>query len=173
MIVTLLAAMDQNHGIGYQNRLPWRLSADLKHFKAITMGHHLIMGRKTYESIGRLLPGRTMIVLSRQADYARQLPEGSLLARSLEEALELAEKQGESEVFVIGGGEIFRQALRLADRIYLTRVQAAVQADTFFPGFEEGEWQAVEILRCEADEKNQYAFTIERLERVERSKKLS
>ncbi len=169
MIVSLLVAMDQNRGIGYQNCLPWRLSADLKHFKAVSMGHHLIMGRKTYESIGRLLPGRTTIVLSRQPDYAAHLPEGSLLARSLEEALAMAEAGGEREAFVIGGGEIFQQALPLADRIYLTRVRSAVQADTFFPVFNEGEWHAVEILRGEADEKNQYGFTIERLEKIRRS----
>lgn len=166
MIISLIVAMDKNRGIGFQNRIPWHQSADLKHFKSITMGHHLIMGRKTYESIGRQLPGRTMIVISHQPGYAAFLPEGSLAAGSLKQAISLVKKHGESEVFVVGGGEIFELALPLADRIYLTRVQAEVQADTFFPAFNEREWRAVEILHAGADEKNQFGFTIELLEKI-------
>lgn len=160
MIVSLLVAMDKTRGIGHHNRIPWRLPADLVHFKAVTMGHHLIMGRKTFESIGRVLPGRTMIVLTRQAEYASRLPQGCLVAHTLEDALALARTRGETEVFVIGGGAIFQQALPLADRIYLTQVDAAVEADTFFPQLNQDEWQVQKLIEREADQENQYPFTI-------------
>jgi dihydrofolate reductase len=165
MIVSLIVAMDENRGIGFHNQVPWRLAGDLKHFKAVTMGHHLIVGRKTYESIGRALPGRRMIVVTRQAVYASRLPEGVLAAHSLEQALELAREAGESEVFVAGGGEIYRQALPLADRIYLTKVKAAVQADVYFPYFNESEWQEGHLSHFDTDEKNQYPYSIEIMER--------
>ena len=165
MIISLIVAMDGNRGIGHHGRLPWRLSADLKHFKALTMGHHLILGRKTFESIGRSLPGRTMIVLSRQTDYASRLPAGILTAHSLDDALKLAEGRAETEAFVIGGGEIYSQAIPRADRIYLTRVHITVPADVFFPAFNEETWSKVEIQSVEADESNEYAFTIFRMER--------
>jgi dihydrofolate reductase len=166
MVISLIVAMDQNRGIGHHNRIPWRLSADLKHFKALTMGHCLVMGRKTYESIGNALPGRTIIVVSHQPGEALRLPQGCLAARSLEEALSIADRHRDSEVFVIGGGEIYHHALPLADRIYLTRVEAEVEADTYFPEIHAAEWQGKEILRCEADDKNQFGFVIEQLDRV-------
>jgi dihydrofolate reductase len=154
--------MDENRGIGFENRLPWRLSSDLKRFKSLTMGHFLIMGRKTFESIGRPLPGRSMIVVTRDPDYA---VEGSLIAHSLEEALDLARQAGEREVFIIGGGEIFRQAYDWADRIYLTQVHTAGTADVFFPALTWEDWKILESSQHPADEKNQFSHTYSVLSR--------
>lgn len=156
MIISLLVAMDEKGGIGQDNRLPWHLSADLKRFKALTMGHHLIMGRKTYDSIGRLLPGRVMVIITRNPEYRI---EGCLIAHSLEEALRIVDQAGESEAFIIGGGQIFAQALPLADRIYLTRVHTVSQADVFFPPFDPQEWSIQTISEIPADDKNQFSST--------------
>lgn len=162
MIVSLLLAMDRRRGIGLESRIPWRLSADMKQFKALTLGHHLIMGRKTFVSIGRPLPGRTTIVITRNPNFR---PEGCLIAHSLEEALNLAQVRGEEEAFVIGGEQIFQLALPLADRIYLTRVDADVQADTYFPAFDEQAWVIKESYTHPADDKNEHPFTFQLLER--------
>jgi dihydrofolate reductase len=162
LIVSLIVAMDEKGGIGYENRLPWRLPADLQRFKSVTMGHHLIMGRKTYESIGRSLPGRTTIVITRQVDYPAQ---GALIAHSLPQALQMAESRGESEAFVIGGGQIFRQALDRAYRIYLTQVHAELQADTHFPILDASKWEALEVSEHLSDERNEYPFTYKVLEK--------
>jgi dihydrofolate reductase len=134
--LSLIVAMARNRVIGRAGQLPWHLSADLKRFKALTMGHHIIMGRKTWESIGRPLPGRVSIVVTRQPAYAAP---GAHPVDSLSSALEMA--QHDPEVFVIGGGEIYREALPLADRIYLTEVDAEFVGDTFFPALSPGEWQ--------------------------------
>jgi dihydrofolate reductase len=152
----LIVAMDEMSGIGKDNRLPWRLSSDLKRFKQVTLGHHLIMGRKTYETIGRPLPGRTSIVITRNPQYQA---EGCLVAPSLEGALGLALENGETEAFIAGGGEIFAQALPLADRIYLTRVHAQVEADVVFPPFSLEGWRQIESIEQPADEKNNYPST--------------
>lgn len=156
MIISLLVAMDQSRGIGINNGLPWHLSADLKRFKSLTMGHHMIMGRRTYESIGIPLSGRTTIIVTHDPDYHAQ---GCLVSNSIEEALALAEARGEEEAFIIGGGEIFSQVLAHADRIYLTQVHAQVEADAFFPEFNEQQWTEVEAFHQPADEKNQYPST--------------
>jgi len=145
--------MDEMGGIGKDNRLPWHLSSDLKRFKQLTLGHHLLMGRKTYETIGRPLPGRTTIVITRNPQYQAA---GCLVAPSLEEALGLARENGETEAFIAGGGEIFTLALPLADRIYLTRVHAQVEADVFFPPFSLEGWRQIETIEQPADEKNDY-----------------
>lgn len=168
MIISLIVAMDENNGIGKAGALPWRLSDDLKRFKALTMGHAMLMGRKTYDSIGRPLPGRTTYVVSRNlasiAGLAGQYPDGALYGcGSIEAALEAIEASGESEVFIIGGGEIFTQALPLADRVYLTRVQAKLGCDTFFPEIDLDEWQVVEETEHSADEKNEYPTTYQAL----------
>ena len=140
MIISIIVAMDERGGIGIRNQVPWHIPADLKRFKALTMGHHLIVGRKTYESIGRALPGRTMIIVTRSKDYRA---EGCLVTDSLQEALELAEGRGEGEVFIGGGGMIFAQALPLAERIYLTKVHAEVAADVTFPKWEPAGWRMI------------------------------
>src|SRR5262245_46887097 len=148
--------MDRKRGIGVDNKLPWRLSADLKRFRELTMGHYIIVGRKTFESIGKPLPGRRMIVVTRDSNYKA---EGCDLAHSLEDAIDLARERGESEAFICGGAEIYAQSIDVADRMYLKAVDAEVAADTFFPGFDEQEWSERESFYQPADEKNQYPFT--------------
>lgn len=156
MTLSVIVAAARNGVIGSEDQLPWRLSSDLKRFKSLTMGHPIIMGRKTYDSIQRLLPGRTSIILTRQRDFA---VDGALIAHSLEQALEQAGFA--SECFVIGGAEIYRLAIPLADRIYLTRVEAEVPGDTTLP---EVPWEEFELVSEEsvaADEKNQYPTTFQ------------
>ena len=139
--VSLIAAVAANGVIGRDGALPWHLPEDLKRFKALTLGHHIVMGRKTYESIGRLLPGRTTVIVTRQRDYA--VP-GAIVATSLEDAI--ARCAGDDEVFVIGGAEIYRAALPIADRMYLTLVQAPFEGDTKFPAWETQDW---DLISCE------------------------
>ncbi len=126
------------------------------------MGHHLLMGRRTYASIAGKLKGRTLIVLSRDEKFTS---EEAIVARSLEEGLRAAEEAGEEELFVIGGAEVFAQVLTNADRFFLTRVHAKVETDTSFPEFDKGDWREIESSSFEAGEKNDYAFTISVLER--------
>ncbi len=162
MNLSIIAAMSANRVIGRQNSLPWRLPADLARFKRLTMGHPVIVGRKTFEAIGRPLPGRTMIVLTRRPDYA---PEGTLVAHSLEEAIGMAQSD---EVFVIGGEQIYRQALPRAHRLYLTLVEAQFEGDAVFPEFSRSEWQLVSSEQHSADDKNPYPYTFLVYERKER-----
>jgi dihydrofolate reductase len=155
--LSILVAMAKNRVIGRGGQLPWRLSADLKRFKALTMGHHLIMGRKTFESIGRPLPGRTSIVLTRQpAQLAQRIgTSGPLLAASLDDAL--AQAKGDEEVFVVGGAEVYALSLPRADRLYVTWVDADVKGDTFFPELDWRAWRPVSDQSHPADAKNEYA----------------
>jgi len=162
VIVSIIAAMDRKRGIGVDNKLPWRLSADLKRFRDLTMGHHIIVGRKTFESIGRPLPGRRMIVMTRDRNYKA---EGCDVAHSVEDAIDLARGRGENEVFICGGAEIYSQTIGAVDRMYLTFVDAEVAADTFFPEFDEQEWIERESSYQPADEKNQYPFIFKALVR--------
>ena len=156
MIISLIVAMDEKRGIGKAGKLPWRLSSDLKNFRELTMGHHMIVGRKTFDSIGKPLPGRQMIVVSRDRGFK---PEGCLVAGSVQDALNIANERGETELFVIGGAEIYSQTLQAADRLYLTQVHAEVDADTFFPELNFEEWSPADSSFQLADEKNEYAFT--------------
>lgn len=153
-MIALVVAMAENRVIGKENKLIWHLPADLKHFKNLTTGHPIIMGRKTYESIGKPLPNRTNIIITRQADFEA---EGCLIAHSLSEALMMAQ-QMDAEIFVIGGAEIYKQALFLADTIYLTEVHHAFEGDTFFPEIDDLLWQETSREEHQADEKNPYAF---------------
>ena len=162
MIISLVAAVDQKGGIGRDNRLPWHLSDDLKHFRRLTMGHHVLMGRKTYQSSEGKMPGRKLIVLSRDLAFQRA---DAQVAGSLEAGTQLAEDAGEQELFVIGGAEVFKQALPLAERLYLTRVHADAGADVFFPPLDMDEWQIKEQTEFSAGPKNDYPFTIFFLER--------
>jgi dihydrofolate reductase len=157
MIVSIIAALDGEGGIGYQNRMPWHLPGDLSRFKKLTMGHHLILGRKTYESIGGPLPGRKMIVLSRNPAYDLA---DCLLASSLEEGLDVAREAGEKEVFVIGGAEIYQIALPIADRMYLTRVHTISPADSYFPEFDLEEWLKICEQAFPADQDNPFETTL-------------
>jgi dihydrofolate reductase len=162
VIISLIVAMDEKRGIGKAGKLPWRLSSDLKRFRELTMGHHIIVGRKTFESIGNALPGRQMIVVTRDKSLK---PDGCFVARSVDAALALAQERGETEVFVCGGAEIYSQTLDLADRLYLTQVHAEVDADTFFPEWTQDDWTETQSAFQPADEKNQYPFTFKLLER--------
>lgn len=159
MILSIIAAMDRNRGIGFKNRLPWHLGTDFKLFKARTMGRHLLMGRNTYISLGKPLPGREHIVVS--SARRMDLPEHCHLVNSLEEGISLAKKRGEIETFVIGGERIYSQVLPLVNRMYLTRVHASCQVDAFFPLIQWDEWQKEVSQDYEADERNDYAFTVE------------
>src|SRR5262245_59588924 len=125
--------MDRRRGIGLCNRLPWKLSADLKLFRDLTMGHHIMIGRRTFESIGKPLPGRQTIIVTRDGAYK---PEGCLVAGSVEEAISLARLRGEDEVFVCGGSQVYAATIGSAHRLYLTLVDAEVEADRFFPEFD-------------------------------------
>jgi dihydrofolate reductase len=162
VIISLIVAMDEKRGIGKAGKLPWRLSSDLKKFRELTMGHHMIAGRKTFESIGKPLPGRQMIVVTHNAGFKA---DGCLVAASVQAALALAQERGETEVFVIGGAEIYTQTLDVADRVYLTQVNAEVDADTFFPELKHDSWTETQSAFQPAGEKNQYAFTFKLLER--------
>ncbi len=161
MIVSLIAAMAENRVIGRSNGLPWHLPADLKRFKTLTMGHTVILGRKTFESIGRPLPGRRLVVLTRNARYR---PAGVEIAPTLEDALRRA--AGDAEVFIAGGGDVFGQALPLADRLYLTMVHAPVSGDTRFPELPLDQWRLVDDQRHPADERNAHPLSFRRYERI-------
>lgn len=156
MKLSIIVAMAANGVIGKDNTLPWRLRADLARFKRLTMGHHLLVGRKTWESIGRPLPGRTMVVITRRDGFSA---DGIRVAGSIDEALEIARRAGETEAFVAGGAEIYRQVLERADRLYLTRIHAAIEGDTFFPELDGSRWREVAREDREPDERNPYPFS--------------
>jgi len=156
MAVSLIVAVSENGVIGRDGGLPWRLSADLKHFKKTTMGHHLIIGRRTWDEVGKPLPGRTMVVVTRSRKFS---PQGVQVVRSLEQAIEVA--AADDEPFIGGGAQIYRIALArdLVDRIYLTRIHAEVEGDTFFPDFDIDRWELVSEEQHQEDEKNEYPYS--------------
>lgn len=158
--VTIVVAIAQNHAIGRDNQLLWNLPRDLKHFKDITTGHTVIMGRKTYESVGKPLPKRRNIIITRQNITI----EGCEVVASIEDALALC--ADEEEVFVVGGAEIYRQAMHLTNRIYLTIVKKDFEADSFFPPIDAEEWKTVAQEDFEPDEKNPLPFSFITLERM-------
>jgi dihydrofolate reductase len=171
MRISLVVAMARNRVIGRDNALPWHLPEDMRHFRALTLGKPVLMGRRTFESIGRPLPGRTSIVISRQPDPA--LPAEVLLARSLPDALvlarEVAARDGVGECMVIGGADIYRQCLPFADRIHLTLIERDVEGDTLFPEYAAAEWREVarEAGVSAADGDLRFSFvTLERVQRV-------
>ena len=161
MIISIIVAMDEKGVIGLEGDLPWRLSADLKHFRAITMSKPLIMGRKTHESIGRPLPGRKNIVLTRANDFDA---EGCTIVHSLDDAFQAAGDV--DEIIIMGGSGIYDQSLALAGRLYLTEVHADVSGDVYFPEFDKGDWLEIEREDHSADEKNDFDFSFVVLERV-------
>lgn len=160
MRISMIAALAQNRVIGRGNDLPWRLSADLRHFRALTLGKPVIMGRRTYESLGRPLPERQNIVVTRNPDY--QAP-GCSVCHSLEQALAAAGSA--PEAMIIGGAALYAQALPLAQRLYLTQVHAWFLGDTRFPDYPEQDWRLLEAQRQEADAKNPYAYSFLSLQR--------
>nr|AIA15609.1 Dihydrofolate reductase [uncultured bacterium] len=156
MSLSYIFAMDRNRVIGNENKLPWHLPADLKFFKKTTMGHPILMGRKTYESIGKPLPGRQNIVLTRSADYEA---DGCDIVHTAPEAIA---RFGESEeAFVIGGAELFHLFMPYADKMYITRIDHSFEGDTFFPEIREEEWRLIHVEQGVRDEQNPYAYRFE------------
>ena len=151
MRVSIIVAMSSNGVIGRDGQLPWHLSADLRRFKRLTMGHHLLVGRRTWDSIGRPLPGRTMLVLTRDPEWRA---DGATRVGDLDEALGLARAAGDDELFIGGGAAVYRLALERADRLYLTEVLAEVEGDTHFPSWDRSAWREVESEEHQPDEKN-------------------
>ncbi len=164
MLISIVVAASTNNVIGVGGELPWRLADDLRHFKAITMGKPIIMGRRTWESIGRPLPGRQNIVMTRQSNYAA---DGCDVVTT--PAAALAAAGAADEVMVIGGGHIYEMFLPKAGRLYLTRVHASIDGDTFFPAVDAADWQLVSSEARVADASNDYAFDVRVYERTERS----
>ncbi len=160
-MVSIIVAMGRNRAIGRDNQLIWHLPADLKHFKETTMGKPVIMGRKTFESMGKALPGRTNVVVTRKTGF---MAPGCLVAGSLGEALGLVSR--EPEVFIAGGGEIYKQAIPLADRMYITIIDHDFDGDTFFPDFDAREWDIAEEKKHEPDERNKYPMVFRTYERI-------
>lgn len=157
-ISIVVALAKKNRAIGKNNKLPWHIPSDLKHFKVITEGHPIIMGRKTYESIGRPLPNRTNIVVTRDSTYQAN---GCIIVNSLDKALEKAKDIDADEIYIIGGGEIFKQALPFTDKLYLTLVEGDIDGDVFFPTYNEFNT----IISQSTHEENGYQFTFTELER--------
>ena len=164
MLISIIAAIDRNRLIGVENRLPWRLPADLRHFKRVTMGKPILIGRKTYESIGRPLPGRHNIVVTRDRDFS---VEGCTVVSSIERTLAAAGPY--PELVVIGGASFYGQLMPVAQRIYLTLIDAEFEGDTFFPVYQPTEWKEVSRDDFQPDEENPYPYSFVVLERVRRS----
>jgi dihydrofolate reductase len=163
MLLAIIVAAAENNAIGIDNQLPWHLPKDLQFFKKTTLGKPVLMGRKTFESLGKPLPGRLNIVISKQKDLL--LPDGVLLFDDIDNALQRMEEENQEEAFIIGGAKIFEQTLHLADRIYLTKVHTVVEnATTFFPSIDHTHWHLTWEEAHEADEKNSFAFTFQRYE---------
>ncbi len=155
MIISIIVAVAENNVIGQGNKLIWHISEDLKRFKNLTTGHHILMGRKTFESIGKALPNRTNVVISRNKDFNAP---GCIVVDSLQRALEIS--KDDEEVFIVGGGEIYRQALPITDKIYLTKVEAQFEGDTFFPPINPDEWrfEAIDKTEPQRDGELEYSF---------------
>ncbi|MEH7381894.1 dihydrofolate reductase [Bacillus sp. JJ1533] len=154
-MISLLLAMDKNQLIGKDNDLPWRLPADLAYFKRVTMGHPIIMGRKTYDSIGRPLPGRENIIVTRDTSYKA---EGCKVIHSIDEIVEMS-KETDQELFVIGGAEIFKEILPYSERLYITEIDEEFEGDTYFPVFDKAKWKVISKEKGIKDEKNPYEYT--------------
>jgi len=163
MKISLIVAASENNVIGRDNDLPWKLPDDMKHFVSTTKGHCILMGRKNLESFGRLLPNRTNILLTRDRDYKF---EGAEIFYELDKAIAFAKKSGEEELMVIGGGEIYRQCMPFADRIYLTRVHAEVEGDVYFPELDSSFWELTTEEFHEKDEKHNFSFSFQTFDRV-------
>jgi len=163
MRISAIAAMSKNRVIGKDNQIPWHLPGDLRFFQRTTKGHHVIMGRKNFESMGQPLAKRTNIIITRNPFY---IASGCFIVHSLEEAFSIAYEAGEEEAFVIGGGEIYRLALDYLDRIYLTTIDLVTDGDVSFPEFDHTVWNAVSEGFFPADQKNQYSYTIEIFDRI-------
>lgn len=161
-MLSIIVAAAENNVIGINNELPWRMPADMRYFKDKTLGHPIIMGRKSFEALGKPLPNRTNIVITRQADYA---PAGVLVVSSLEEAIAKANSlvdEDDDEVFIIGGGEVFREAMSVVDQLFVTRIHTdEVKGDTYFPDINLNDWALISSDPQNSDEKHAYDYTFE------------
>lgn len=158
MKISIIVAKAKNNVIGKDNQLPWHLPGDLKHFKKTTEGHHVIMGRKTFESMGKPLPNRTSIVITRNKNYT--VPEGHYVVQDLDAALEIARTKSLNRVFVLGGAEIFKLALPVVDEMIITEIDAHPKGNTFFPLWDESNWKIFARSDFSQDEKNSYDYSI-------------
>ena len=165
MIINHIVAKANNNAIGKDNQLIWHLSNDLKFFRKVTTGHYLITGRKNYESIGRPLPGRIMIIVTRDTNYTA---EGSVVVNSVEAAFDYLKSKQADECFVIGGGQIYTETLDITDKIYLTEVDTTPEADVFYPEFDEADWELLLSETHQKDEKNPLDYTFKLLKRKKR-----
>ncbi len=162
MIISAIVATAKNNVIGKNNDIPWYLPADLKYFKRTTLDHHIIMGRKSFQSIGRPLPKRTNVVISRNPFF---IASNCIMATSIEEALTIAQDNGETEAFIIGGGQIYELSQAYWDRVYLTSVDLEVEGDVYFPSLDLTQWELVSSEAQLPDEKNEHAYTFNIFER--------
>lgn len=162
MKISIIAAVAKNNVIGYKNKLPWKIPTDLKHFKEITKGHSVLIGQKTFESIGKPLPDRINIILTDKKNYKQK---GCLIAHSIEEAIAIAKKTGEKELMIAGGASIYKQFISLADKIYLTKVLHKFEGDTFFPKIFSKEWKIVSKKFLKKGQENTYPLEFLELER--------
>ena len=158
MTISMIVAASENNAIGKDNKLPWHQPADLKFFKNTTWGMPIVMGRKTFEAMGKALPGRTNIVITTNPDWKG---ENATSATSIDDALKAAEATNCKEIFITGGGEIFKQSLSIADKIYITRIHAEIEGDTFFPEIDESVWEKEFEKNTDADEKNKYGMSFQ------------
>jgi dihydrofolate reductase len=158
MTISMIAALARNGVIGKANDLPWHLPDDMKFFMQTTKGHHVIMGRKNYESLPekfRPLPNRTSIVVTRQRDYNAP---GCIVVHQMEEGVKMAEKNGESELFIIGGSEIYKLAMPIANKLYLTEIDSVIEGDTFFPSYKKESWKEIARQHHTSDDRHQFSF---------------
>lgn len=162
MKISCIVATAKNNVIGKDNQIPWYLPADLKYFKKCTLDHHIIMGRNCFESIGRALPKRTNVIVTRDMFYTVS---NCMIAHSVGEALSIAEDNGEEEAFIIGGGQIYEQTIDLWDKLYLTEVDLEVDGDVFFPEIDLSEWKMIKKQDCIKDEKNSHNYSFRQYER--------
>ncbi len=163
MLVSAIVAVAKNRVIGNNNNIPWYLPADLKYFKKTTLNHHIIMGRKSFRSIGRPLPKRTNIIVTRDPFFTAS---NCLIVHSIEEALTIAAENGEEEAFIIGGGQIYEQSQVLWDKLYLTEVDAEPEGSVFFPEMDWSQWRLIAQDKHRADEKNEYDYTFKIFTRI-------
>ena len=162
MIISTIVAVAKNNVIGRDNDIPWYLPADLKYFKKITTGHHILMGRKCYQSIGRPLPNRTNVIITRDPFF---ISSNCVVCHSIEEGIDQAYANGEEELFIIGGGTIYDQTSHLWNKIYLTEVDLEVEGDVFFPEINSSEWEITDKQKLKADEKNEFDYVFKTLVR--------
>lgn len=155
-MISLIAAMGNNRAIGFDQDMPWNLPKDLAYFKQVTTGHTIVMGRKTFESIGRPLPNRKNIVLTRQKNI--HLPEEVTIISSFDELLDIHKRAASEEIFIIGGGELYKQALPYAERLYITEINEDFEGDTFFPAFSKKDWKIVSEIPGVRDRENPYDY---------------